>query len=100
MEIRTYCKKTILIKKVQRICFENDRKILIIFFTWGKRFIHIIHQLCGFNNHVHALRAYDVLFVLRTGFSMRNSRDAAADWHTGCIDPLPILVETNHLERP
>lgn len=30
---------------------------------------------------------------------MRNSWDAAADWHTGCIDPFPILVETNHLER-
>lgn len=30
---------------------------------------------------------------------MRNSRDTAADWHTGCIDPFPILVETNHLER-
>lgn len=29
---------------------------------------------------------------------MRNSWDAATDWHTWCVDPFPILVETNHLE--
>lgn len=29
---------------------------------------------------------------------MRNSWDAAADWHAGSIDPIPVLVETNHLE--
>lgn len=34
-----------------------------------------------------------------TGFSVRNSWDTTAERHTGSMNPLPIFIQTNNLER-